>query len=72
MAWAPSSSPEARSNSLQQISEIVPVQGVELVGPLPADLQLTTVFATAIGADAKEQGAAKSSSSFWRRPPLRR
>ena len=45
--------------AIQQISEIVPVQGVELVGPLPADLQLTTVYATAIGADAKEQAAAK-------------
>jgi molybdate transport system substrate-binding protein len=30
---------------IQQISEIVPVKGVELVGPLPPDLQLTAVYA---------------------------
>jgi molybdate transport system substrate-binding protein len=54
--------------AIQQISEIVPVQGVELVGPLPADLQLTTVFATAIGADIKEQGAAKDFVKFLTSP----
>ena len=37
----------------------LPVTGVELVGPLPPDLQLTTVFATGVGFDAKEQAAAK-------------
>jgi molybdate transport system substrate-binding protein len=56
--------------AIQQISEIVPVQGVELVGPLPADLQLTTVFATAIGADAKEQGAAKEFVKFLASPAV--
>ena len=54
--------------AIQQISEIVPVQGVELVGPLPADRQLTTVYATAIGADAKEQGAAKDFVKFLTSP----
>ena len=54
--------------AIQQISEIVSVKGVELVGPLPADLQLTTVFAIAIGADAKEQGAAKELVKFLALP----
>jgi molybdate transport system substrate-binding protein len=50
--------------AIQQISEIIPVQGVELVGPLPKDLQLTTVYATGIGANAKEQLAAKEFIKF--------
>jgi ABC-type molybdate transport system substrate-binding protein len=50
--------------AIQQISEIIPVQGVELVGPLPGDLQLTTVFATGIGTGTKEQAAAKEFIKF--------
>jgi molybdate transport system substrate-binding protein len=37
---------------LQQICEILPVAGVDLVGPLPDDVQHVTVFATAITTDA--------------------
>jgi hypothetical protein len=50
--------------AIQQISEILPVQGAELVGPLPGDLQLTTVFATGIGTGAKEPAAAKEFTNF--------
>jgi molybdate transport system substrate-binding protein len=50
--------------AIQQISEIVPVIGVELVGPLPADLQLMTVYATAIGTSAKEKAAAREFIKF--------
>jgi molybdate transport system substrate-binding protein len=45
--------------AIQQISEIVTVEGAELLGPLPGDLQLTTVFAISIGTGAKEPAAAK-------------
>ena len=44
---------------MTQISEILPYAGAELVGPLPADIQLYTVFATAVGSSAKEGEAAK-------------
>jgi len=54
--------------SIQPISEILPVQGVELVGPLPGDLQLTIVFATGIGTGAKEQPAAKEFIKFLTLP----
>jgi len=50
--------------AIQQITEILPVRGAELVGPLPGDLQLTTVFATGIGTAAKEQAAAKEFIQF--------
>jgi len=54
--------------AIQQISEIVPVKGVELLGPLPGDLQLTTVYATAIGARASEQDAPKEFIKFLTSP----
>ena len=40
------------------ISEILPVPGVQLVGPLPADLQNYVSFAAARSAHAKDPGAA--------------
>jgi len=44
--------------AVQQISELLPVQGVELVGPLPTELQLYTVFSAGVGsASANRPGA---------------
>lgn len=37
---------------IHQISEIVPVKGVTLVGPLPKDIQNITVYAAGVGAGA--------------------
>jgi molybdate transport system substrate-binding protein len=51
-----------------QISEILPVAGAELAGPLPPDLQVYTAFPAAVGAGAKEPGAAKSFLDFLRIP----
>jgi molybdate transport system substrate-binding protein len=45
---------------IHQISEILPVKGTTLVGPLPADIQNYTVYAAGLGANAKESDAAKS------------
>jgi molybdate transport system substrate-binding protein len=44
---------------VHQISEILPVKGVTLVGPLPAEIQNYTVYAAGLGANAKESAAAK-------------
>jgi molybdate transport system substrate-binding protein len=46
--------------AVHQISEIVPVKGVVLVGPLPAEIQNTTVYSAAIGAATREAAAAKA------------
>jgi molybdate transport system substrate-binding protein len=54
--------------AIQQISEIVPVKGAELAGPLPADLQLISDFAIGIGAAAKEQAAAHELIKFLMSP----
>ena len=45
---------------LHQISEIVPVKGAALVGPLPKDIQNTTTYAAGISVTAKDKAAAES------------
>jgi molybdate transport system substrate-binding protein len=53
---------------MTQISEILPYAGAELVGPLPAEIQLTTVFAIATSAAAKPADAAKALIKFLKSP----
>lgn len=54
--------------SMAQISEILPVQGAELAGPLPGDLQLTTVYQIGIGTGTKDQAAVKQFITFMKSP----
>lgn len=54
--------------AVQQIQELVVVAGIELVGPLPGDLQDTIVFAAAIMASAKDAEASKALVNFLRTP----
>lgn len=49
---------------LAQISEILAAPGVELVGPVPADIQGFTIFTTALPQNAKEPAAAKALIEF--------
>src|SRR5712691_11289842 len=53
---------------MTQISEILPYAGAELVGPLPAEIQLHTVYPAAVGTDAKEPEAAKALMKFLTTP----
>jgi molybdate transport system substrate-binding protein len=46
--------------AVHQISEIVPVKGAVLAGPLPAEVQNFTVYAAGLSAAAKEPAAAKA------------
>ena len=43
---------------IHQISEIVPVKGASLVGPLPKEIQNTTTYAAGLSASAKDKIAA--------------
>ena len=52
----------------QQVSEIATFPDVDLVGPLPAEVQQTTVFSSAIIAGAKQAEAAKALVKFLTTP----
>jgi molybdate transport system substrate-binding protein len=54
--------------AIQQISEILPVKGAELVGPLPPGVQVTTVFVAAIGAQSRQPAAAREMIAFLGAP----
>lgn len=45
---------------LQQASELLPVPGIDYVGPLPAELQKITVFSAGVAVGAKEPDAARA------------
>jgi molybdate transport system substrate-binding protein len=49
---------------IQQISELLPVEGVEIVGPLPAPLQKITVFSAGVLAAASDRQAGKELVNF--------
>jgi molybdate transport system substrate-binding protein len=53
---------------VQQIQGLMPVAGIEIVGPLPGDLQNTLVFAAAIMAGARDAAASKALVNFLRTP----
>ena len=46
--------------ALHQISEILPVKGVVLVGPLPSEIQNYTVYAAAMSAGTREKPSAQA------------
>jgi molybdate transport system substrate-binding protein len=50
------------------IQELMPVAGIEIVGPLPGDLQDTIVFSVAIMTGTKDTAAAKALVDFLRAP----
>jgi molybdate transport system substrate-binding protein len=55
----------------QQISELKPVQGIDIVGPLPDDLQKLTVFSAGIATVSKEPEAGKALIKFLTSPAAR-
>jgi molybdate transport system substrate-binding protein len=53
---------------VNQLQVLMPVAGIEVVGPLPGDLQATTVFAAAIMPGTRNAPAAKALLDFLRTP----
>jgi molybdate transport system substrate-binding protein len=56
---------------IHQISEILPVAGTTLVGPLPADIQNFTVYAAGVGTAARDAAAASALVKFLSGPEAR-
>ena len=52
----------------QQISELKPVEGIDIVGPLPAEVQKITVFSAGVSTTSKEPDAARSLIKFLGSP----
>jgi molybdate transport system substrate-binding protein len=56
----------------QQISELLPVPGIEYVGPLPSEAQRVTVFAAGIAVGANAPNAARALIAFFASPAAAR
>jgi molybdate transport system substrate-binding protein len=56
---------------VHQISEILPVKGVTLVGPLPKDLQKITVYSAGLAARSAAPEAARAFLAFLTRPAFK-
>jgi molybdate transport system substrate-binding protein len=52
----------------QQISELLPVPGIDFVGPLPPELQKITVFSAGVASGAPHPGAARALIEFLASP----
>src|SRR5215216_906678 len=52
----------------QQVSELLPVAGIDFLGPLPPEIQEITVFAAGLHVNAKEPEAAKALVKFLTAP----
>ena len=56
---------------VHQISEILPVKGVALVGPLPAELNKITVYASSLLASSPTPDAGRTFLAYLARPEFR-
>ncbi len=54
--------------AIHQISEILPVKGVTLVGPLPAEIQNFTVYTVGLGTSTRDADAAKAFAAYLLSP----
>jgi len=54
--------------AIQQISELLPVAGTELVGPLPPELQSITLFSAGVSAQSRDPARARALAEFLTSP----
>jgi molybdate transport system substrate-binding protein len=55
----------------QQISELLPVPGIDIVGPLPPEVQRASLFAAGVGAAATDPEGARRFIAFLASPAAR-
>ena len=53
---------------LQQVSELLPIEGIQFIGVLPPEVQRVTVFSVGITVKAREPEAARQLIAFFRAP----
>jgi molybdate transport system substrate-binding protein len=56
---------------LQQVSELLPIQGVDFVGPIPNEVQYVTTYAAAVVAGSRHVDAATRLIAFLSSPEAR-
>ncbi len=49
---------------VQQINELIPIAGIDFIGPLPSELQTVLVYSTGLPATAKEREVAQALVKF--------
>jgi molybdate transport system substrate-binding protein len=52
----------------QQVSELLPIKGIDVLGPIPAEIQKVTVFSAGIATGAREPEAAAALIKFLAAP----
>jgi molybdate transport system substrate-binding protein len=52
----------------QQISELLPIKGIDYVGPLPAEVQRITLFAGGVASASKNPAGARAVIEFFKTP----
>lgn len=57
---------------IQQMAELMAVAGIDVVGPLPRELQSVTPFVAGVTADARDPDAAKALVQFLSTPEAKR
>ena len=50
---------------LQQVSELIPIAGIDYIGPLPAEVQQSTLFSAGIVVGSKEPEAARALIKYF-------
>lgn len=53
---------------LQQVSELLPIKGIDYIGPLPAEVQRITVFSAGIATGSKQPDAARQLIRYLNSP----
>jgi molybdate transport system substrate-binding protein len=54
--------------AFQQVCELLPVPGIDFLGPLPAEIQKITAFAAGVHVAAREPEAARALVKFFTAP----
>lgn len=57
---------------VQQPAELLPVEGIDIIGPLPPELRQTIVYGVTAFADSQQEAATKAFVDFLRSAPARK